>query len=66
MKILFPIVAGIIAGILFTWADHISVERENAALRKERDELVSDLNAYRVMWEWDRFEKGRTVGKEAK
>lgn len=47
---------GFAAGVAFTWADHIETEREHA---REKAELAADLNAYRVMAEWDKFEEER-------
>ena len=47
---------GCAAGVAFTWADHIETEREHS---REKAELAADLNAYRVMAEWDKFEEER-------
>ncbi len=47
---------GFAAGIAVGWADHIQTERKHA---KEKAEIAADLNAYRVMAEWDQFEEGR-------
>jgi hypothetical protein len=41
---------GIALGIIYAWAIHAAIERKHA---KEIEELVGDLNAYRVMAEWD-------------
>jgi len=43
---------GLAIGISFAWAVQISEDREQA-------ELAADLNACRVMAEWNRFEEGR-------
>jgi hypothetical protein len=43
---------GLSIGIAFAWAVTIQHDREEAA-------LISELNAARVMAEWDRFEEGR-------
>ena len=56
MKQFYGTIAGLLfglaIGIAFAWAVQISEDREQA-------ELAADLNAYRVMAEWDRFEEGR-------
>jgi len=56
MKQTYTLLAGLLfglsIGIAFAWALQISEDREQA-------ELAADLNAYRVMAEWDRFEEGR-------
>lgn len=44
--------AGLAIGLAFGWAVLIQEQRH-------KDELGSDLNAYRVMAEWDQFEEGR-------
>lgn len=41
---------GLAFGIIYAWANHVIVEQRHA---KEIEEIVGDLNAYRVMAEWD-------------
>lgn len=55
-QILSMLCFGFAAGIAVGWADHIQTESEHA---REKAELAGDLNAYRTMAEWDRFEEGR-------
>ena len=55
-QILSILCFGFATGVAFTWADHIETEREHA---REKAELAADLNAYRVMAEWDKFEQER-------
>lgn len=43
---------GLSIGIAFAWAVEIQHDREEAA-------IISELNAVRVMAEWDKFEEGR-------
>lgn len=43
---------GIAIGVAFAWAAQIQHDRETA-------DLAADLNAYRVMAEWNKFEEGR-------
>lgn len=45
---------GFAIGVAFTWADHIQTEREHA---REKAELAADLNAFRVMSEWDKLKE---------
>lgn len=55
-QILSILCFGFVAGVAFTWADHIQTERLHA---QEKAEIAADLNAYRVMAEWDKFEQER-------
>ena len=41
---------GLAFGIIYAWASHVIVEQKHT---KEIEEIVGDLNAYRVMAEWD-------------
>jgi membrane protein CcdC involved in cytochrome C biogenesis len=41
---------GMAFGVIYAWATHVVVEQRHA---KEIEEIVGDLNAYRVMAEWD-------------
>lgn len=55
----FGILLGVSGGVLAGWLQHGEHERREEALRAELDTVVGDLNALRVMAEWDRFEEGR-------
>lgn len=57
--IIIGIIVGITAAVLINRAIYIDAERENAELKKDLEELAADLNAYRVMAEWDKFENER-------
>ena len=50
--ILAGMLLGLSIGIAAAWAIEIKHDQEVA-------ELSADLNAYRTMAEWDRFEEGR-------
>ena len=41
---------GMAFGVIYAWVTHVVVEQRHA---KEIEEIVGDLNAYRVMAEWD-------------
>ena len=53
----------IIVAVVFTgaFAGHLAMENHARymELKREREELISELTAYRVMAEWDRFEEER-------
>lgn len=59
MGMSFGILLGFSGGILAGWVQRNDHHRREAALRAELDTVVGDLNALRVMAEWDAFEEGR-------
>lgn len=50
---------GLSIGLAFGWAQHIAQERRLRAAEAQVAELGGELNAMRVVAEWERFEEGR-------
>lgn len=50
---------GLAVGLAFGWAHHIAQERRLRAAEAQVAELGGELNAMRVMAEWERFDEGR-------
>lgn len=59
MGMSFGVILGLAAGVLSGWLFCADGARKEAALEAELEMVVGDLNALRVMREWDRFEEGR-------
>lgn len=59
MGMSFGVILGLSAGVLSGWLFCADQDRKEAALEAELEMVVGDLNALRVMQEWDRFEEGR-------
>lgn len=50
---------GLSIGLAFGWADHLANEGRLRAAEARAAELGGELNAMRVMVEWERFEEAR-------
>ena len=49
----------IVAFVMFTLYQGHKMDQTLTALEQEKEELISELTAYRVMEEWKRFEEER-------